>query len=274
MNKSVVVTGCGTGIGRAILDRLLHVGWKVVGIEIQEKLASQAREQAGSNGDVIIGDVADTNVLETAAGCAQQFGPLLGWVNNAGLAISGNLHEPKRAEVERVFAVDLLGMFWGSSVAVRRFLDQRSGGAIVNISSIHSTVSFAGWAAYDTAKGGIDALTRYTAVEYGPVGIRANAIAPGAIMTPLFQQVVDDSADPEALLKDFKLLHALERPGYPEEVAAVASFLLSDDASFVSGQVLAVDGGATARNYYFPISPEFIEKYKPLPEYLPQYAKK
>jgi NAD(P)-dependent dehydrogenase (short-subunit alcohol dehydrogenase family) len=151
MDRSVVVTGCGTGIGRAVFNRLLLDGWAVVGIEIQEPLAADARTQAGPCGDVILGDVADIKVLEAAADRAQELAPLQGWVNNAALAISGNLHEPDVAGVTRVFGVNLMGMFWGCSVAVRRYLAQRSGGAIVNMSSIHGTHSFAGWAAYDTA---------------------------------------------------------------------------------------------------------------------------
>jgi NAD(P)-dependent dehydrogenase (short-subunit alcohol dehydrogenase family) len=263
MAKSAVVTGCGTGIGRAIFERLLGEGWHVVGVEMQQALAQEAKLLAGDKGDVIQGDVSDAAVLEQAADRAQALAPLGGWVNNAALAISGNLHEPNHAQVERLFNVNLFGVYWGSSVAVRRFLSQKSGGAIVNVSSIHGTTAFAGWAAYDTAKGGVDALTRYTAVEYGPVGIRANAIAPGAILTPLFKKVVADSANPEETYRSFSMLHTLERPGEPEEIAAVAAFLLSDEASFVTGQVIAVDGGATARCFYFPSDPSFVEKYKP-----------
>ena len=125
MSRSVVVTGAGTGIGRAIFDRLLADGWNVVGLDLHPDRAARASAAAGDRGDVVVGDVAEQSALEEAADRAQAFAPLMGWVNNAGLAISGNLHDPKPDEVDRLFRVNLMGVFWGSSVAVRRFLAQR-----------------------------------------------------------------------------------------------------------------------------------------------------
>ncbi|MCH7670270.1 MAG: SDR family oxidoreductase [Acidobacteria bacterium] len=261
MANTVVVTGCGAGIGRAIFDRLLADGYYVVGIEIDAARSADAEAFAGDSGKVVGGDVADRRVLDQALDEAVSVEQLAGWVNNAGVAIPGTLHAPDAEEVDRLLSVNLMGVFWGSATAVRGFVDARTGGSIVNISSIHGVSAFPGWAAYDMAKGGVDALTRYTAVEYGPVGIRANAIAPGAIRTELMQQEVDDAEDPEAMKREFTLLHPLGRLGEAFEIADVAAFLISENSSFLTGQTIAVDGGATARCYRFPPSSELLDRY-------------
>ena len=183
--RSAVVTGCGSGIGAATCDALLQADWRVVGIEREERSAAEAKLKLGASGAVVCGDVANRETLEDAARIARRFGPLGAWVNNAGVALRGNLHAPVPADVERVLAVNVSGYFWGCSTAVRCFLEQRSGGAIVNVSSVHATRGYPGFAAYDVSKGAVEALTRYVAVEYGPFGIRANSVAPGAVRTRL-----------------------------------------------------------------------------------------
>jgi NAD(P)-dependent dehydrogenase (short-subunit alcohol dehydrogenase family) len=134
-------------------------------------------------------------------------------------------------------------------------------GAIVNISSVHGRVAYGEAAAYDVSKAGVDALTRYIAVEYGPVGIRANAIAPGGVRTPLFAAGVAESPDPVRTEREAAWAHPLRRVAEPHEIAAVAWFLLSPEASFVSGQSIAVDGGLTARCMDFELDPVVAAAY-------------
>lgn len=260
MTRSVVVTGCGTGLGRAIFERLISDGWAVVGLELDEARAADARGVAGA-GDVLEGDAGSRDDLGRARARAIDLAPLGGWVNNAALPLPGNLHDPNQDEVERLFRVSLMGYYWGCSEAIQQFVAQATAGAIVNVSSIHARAAFPGWAAYDTAKGGINALTRYIAVEYGPVGIRANAIEPGAMRTELLQRVIDNDPDPARMERDMAAIHPMNRVGEASEIGSVASFLLSGDASFVSGQCIPVDGAATARCYVYPVDPTLVEAY-------------
>jgi glucose 1-dehydrogenase len=259
MSRSVVVTGAGRGIGRAIVERLIGDGWAVVGIEWDPAGAAAVAALPGIAGS-IAGDASDRAVLEEATAGATRHAPLGGWVSNAAVIRMGTIHDPVPAEVDETIRVNLMGPFWGASQAVRTFLDQRSPGSIVTISSIHARAAFNGYAAYDVAKGGVSALTRYLASEYGPFGIRANAIEPGAIRTEMNATAIAASPDPVRAAREMAALAPMGRVGAPREIAAVCAFLLSDDASFVSGESIAVDGAASARCWPYPPAEDLIDR--------------
>ncbi|MEP7241341.1 MAG: SDR family oxidoreductase [Devosia sp.] len=262
VKRSVVVTGCGAGIGYAIASRLAKDGWSVVGVEINAEGAGKIEKSLGAGHTVIRGDASDRKVLKSAREAAEVLAPLKGWVNNVGIAVMGNLHEPNEEQVNRVIQVNLMSQFWGASEAIQTWVRHKTTGAIVNVSSVHGRSAFNMWAAYDVAKAGIDALSRYIAVEYGPVGIRANSVAPGAIRTPLVQQVIRESPDSAVAEREMSIIHPLERIGEPEEVAAAVAWLLSDESSFVSGESLAVDGGLTARSYRYDPDAKLLAHYR------------
>lgn len=247
----MVVTGCSRGIGAATVARLVQDGWSVVGVD----RAPAPPAVAAGLADMVVGDVADPSSHDRAAAVAVREAPLAGWVNNAAVMASTTLHELNPVEIERVLRVNLMGALWGISAAVRTLLAQGDGGAIVNVSSVHARSAYSAAVAYDSSKAGLEAATRYAAVEYGPFGIRTNAVAPGGVRTPLMEEHVAAAPDPAQAEAEMIRPHPLGRIAEPSEIAAAIAFLLSPDASFVNGAVLAVDGGLGARCLDFPLDP-------------------
>lgn len=256
--RSVVVTGSGKGIGRAVAERLTADGWVVVGLE---RSSGSGTVEAGVAAEVVLGDAADRAVHERAASVARGLAPLAGWVNNAGITKRTPLHELDERVVREILDINGFGYLWGCSAAVSAFVDQGIAGAIVNIGSIHGRASFVDHAAYEFTKGGIDALSRSVAVTYGALGIRANTVAPGGVRTPHLEAQIAASADPIAAERALSEGPPMGRIARAEEVAAVAAFLLSDAAPYLSGQSIAVDGAWTASFGDVAVDPALRERF-------------
>ncbi|MEU4539686.1 SDR family oxidoreductase [Streptosporangium sp. NPDC023825] len=248
MNRSYVVTGGGRGIGRAVAERLLGDGGSVVAVELDPAaLAWTDRHPARSRLAAVAGNAADESVAGRAADVAQGLAPLAGWVNNAAVFRDASIHSATAREVLDLIALNLDGAVVGCATAVRRFLAAATPGAIVNVSSHQARQAVVGCLPYVTAKAAVEGMTRALAVEYGPRGIRVNAVAPGSVGTERYAEFLGSREPAEAarVEREMALLHPIGRVARPEEVAAAIVHLLSDDAAFITGATVPVDGGRT-----------------------------
>jgi NAD(P)-dependent dehydrogenase (short-subunit alcohol dehydrogenase family) len=243
--RVAIVTGASGGVGRATVSGLLARRARVVAEDVDP--AVTRLEELGAGVATLHGDVRSARTAERAAALAlDRFGSIDILVNNAAIILSKDVLETSEEEWDEVMAVNVRGPFLHVRAALPHMLE-RGRGAIVNVTSISGLLGLPKQAAYCASKGAMVQVTRQLAIEYAGAGIRVNAVAPGAIDTPFLTRHLQAQPDPEAALRDVYAAHPMGRSASPEEVAEVIAFLASDASANITGAILPVDGGYTAR---------------------------
>ena len=247
--RRALVTGAAKGIGRAVATHFAREGYDLVLFDVAEDaLEAVAQDLASDSTRVVtvIGSVASAADCARAAKAAQDaFGGLDVLSHNAGIQRYGTLETTDEARWDEVFSVNLKGAYLISRAVIDMIVEAR--GSIVHMASVQGFASQEGVLAYSAAKHGLVGLVRASAIDCAAKGVRVNGVAPGSVDTPMLRATVAGAPDPEALWREIGAMHPLGRPARAEEIASVVAFLASDAASFVSGEVLRVDGAMLAR---------------------------
>jgi NAD(P)-dependent dehydrogenase (short-subunit alcohol dehydrogenase family) len=245
--KVAIVTGGATGIGKACVEKFVAEGAQVVSFVRDEEKGKAAIEGLGENAAIQIADV--TNEAQVQAGVAAtvaQFGKLDILINNAGINAYHDAVTMTEADWEHVFGVDLKGAWLCAKHAIPE-MKKVGGGSIVNNASIHAFMTMRNMFPYAAAKSGLVGLTRSLALDYGLDQIRVNAVCPGWTRTRLVEENIEMQPDPVAAEASILAQHPMGRIGTPDEIANVIAFVASDEASFMTGATILVDGGLSAR---------------------------
>jgi NAD(P)-dependent dehydrogenase (short-subunit alcohol dehydrogenase family) len=245
--KRSIVTGAGSGIGRAIALRFAAEGARVVISDVDEEAAARVAAEAGGETLVRKTDVTSTSEVETLVQTSvEEWGGLDVMVNNAGIGVAGTTTVTTEEDYERVMDVCLRGTFLGMKHAIPAIRDSE-GGSVINMSSVAALVGIADRAVYSAAKGAILAITRAAAIDHVEEGVRVNCIAPGTVDTPWIGRITAGYDDPEEARRNMQARQPHGRLVTPEEIAAMAAYLASDESASVIGACMVVDGGVTAR---------------------------
>jgi glucose 1-dehydrogenase len=251
--KNVLVTGGTSGIGQAIAVRFAEYGANVAinylrlpeeATDTEDQVHACVRrvKEEGVRDVLVRGDVSnEQDVVTMVEDTVRQLGGIDVLINNAGIQLSRPSHELSAADFDRVLAVNLRGAFLCAREAIGRFVDQGSGGVVLNVSSVHQRIPKPNYLGYSVSKGGMANLTTTLALEYAARGVRVNGIGPGATVTPINRAWIEDPAKAEQVTSHIPM----PRAGTADEMAGVACFLASDDGAYITGQTLYVDGGLT-----------------------------
>jgi NAD(P)-dependent dehydrogenase (short-subunit alcohol dehydrogenase family) len=253
--RTAIVTGGGSGIGRATSAALAREGAAVLVVDRDvaraEETCSLIADREGRAAPAEC-DVSDETSVEAMFAVADDFGPVDILVNNAGVGAGGDAVNTTVAEWDQTLGVNLKGVWLCSRAFLLRVLAEERPAVIVSTSSTNAFYAEPGSAAYTASKGGVSALTRSMALDYARHGVRINCVCPGIIDTPMTQPMLAAEPDPEATRRYWGSLHAISRMGRAEEIAEAVVFLATDEASFMAGSELVVDGGLSIGTRLFP----------------------
>jgi NAD(P)-dependent dehydrogenase (short-subunit alcohol dehydrogenase family) len=240
--KRALITGAGSGIGAAIAETFARAGAHVFAADIQMATATETAERIRSAGGDATPVALDVRDEAACAEVGKQTGPLDILVNNAGIGSVGTALTTTGAELDRLYAVNVRGMLNVTKVYLPDMVARRKG-AIVNMASVAGLVGIQDRLAYATTKFAVVGMTKCMALDHAASGVRINCICPGRVETPWVSARVREYPDPEKAYKEMAATQAMGRMGKPEEIAAAALYLASDEASFVTGSAFAIDGG-------------------------------